>query len=167
MCVRRRLRRAFAEELEHARNVVSVVGADVSVPLVGVQVIIAIRKREPTLANTSDDLGAVLGILLGAEAEERWYAFRVKPRNFCLELRTIPNGSDPRQFGRDRLGARPLSARGIHARRVVNGQLAKIRTSLRVPARGRIAQDGQEVALIVLGQLREAAPYRIRWWYRM
>ena len=60
----------LAQQLEHAGEVVGIVGADVDVALVGIQIVVAIRQGQSALTHSRDDRSTVLEVLLGAKPKE-------------------------------------------------------------------------------------------------
>jgi hypothetical protein len=128
--------------------------ADLFGARIGFEVVVAIRKAQPSLIDVGNRLRGVAQVGLRVEPEERVYANRVKIRDENRQFIGIDERIDGRQVVGERHESLVLDRRVVHARGVVVGGPLAIRWTRVGRRRFEDTPQDQEVALL---DLREAA----------
>src|SRR5439155_1918165 len=95
---RLRLVLGITEQFEHPGDMLLVGLAKLLRMLVFLEVVFALRQAQAALERASDHPGAVLGILMRAEAKERTHPSRLQPLRLRLEVPDRLDFSNPRHF---------------------------------------------------------------------
>ena len=132
--------------------------------LVVARVVVAVRKTQPALIRFSNNFGAVLEILVGAEIKEHAHAFGLQARASVNQAGRVVNRFDGSQLRANRRQSLGINLLGVHAACVKITNLLLVRAASGGRVRRRRFQDTAQRLLISVRQSNEAAPQRIFRW---
>ncbi len=156
-----RARLVAAEQLQAARDVVDVLGADLGDALLGVEVEVALGQAQAALADVHRHRVAGLVVLADADAEQAAHADRLEIEDRVDRVGRRGDGVDARELPAQRRRAEALGQRGVHRRRpeVADLLLVAARRGLRLR---RVLVDRAQARVELLVHRVADAPGRFR-----
>ena len=151
------LRRGFAHEGEHLRDVGKVFVAELLRLVVRLEVIVAVGQSQATLVGPDDDLARVAAVLVGAELEDRVDAHHLEARDLGLERGDRGDLLDRGKLALQRREPLRLDGGLVHARQVEVADLLVVRARSVGGLRDLLEDLVQALAVLLLEE-REGPP---------